>query len=170
MKICAINIILIFPLLTFGQSEIVKGKKSNIESIPKLKIAFTTYNHAERIFNGVTTYILTDSLIEVKKKYFGDKKSKVVYSNIISNLQQLMSEFKKIRLDSLAEYYYNECVMITSGDEYCFDFICGSTKKSTSLHHYYLKEVEEVVKLINSTLPDKYQFHYVPKDTEQDCK
>jgi hypothetical protein len=170
MKLWAVYIILLFPILGFGQTTTGNGIMADIKSSPKLKVAFSMYNHAERIFNGVTTFILTDSLIEVKKQYFGDKKSKVVYSNIISDLNQLLSEFKKVRLDSLENYYFNDCVMIISGNEYFFDFVCGSTEKSVSLHHYYVKEIAEIVKLINSTLPDKYQFRYVSKDTQQGCK
>lgn len=128
------------------------------------------YNHAERFFNGVTTYILTDTLIEVRKQYLGDKKSKVIYSNTVSSSSQLLSDFKKMRLDSLKTYYFNECVFVTSGDEYFFDFEYESSKKSVSLHSYYVKEIEEAVKLINSTLPEKYHFRYVSKDTDQGCK
>ena len=170
MKLCTVYIILLLPIIGIGQTKISKGKKDQLRPNHQLKVAFTMYNHAERIFNGITTYVLTDSLIEVKKQYLGDKKSKVVYTNIISNLTQLLSEFKKVNLDSLENYYFNDCVMITSGDEYYFDFVCGSTRKSVSLHHYYVNEVAEVVKIINSTLPDKYQFRYVSKDTQQGCK
>lgn len=169
MKLWRVYIILLFPLIGFGQTKTLKGKKFSNKPDPEFEIAFTTFNHAERIFDGTTTYMLTDSLIKVSKQYFGDKKSTVVYSNVITNLRQLLFEFKKIRLDSLEDIYLNNCVMATSGDEYFFYFQYGSMKKSMSLHHYYLKEIAKVIQLINSTLPGKYQFRYVSNDTKQDC-
>lgn len=170
MKIWTVFIILLFPIIGLGQIKADNGENSNTTTSPKLKVAFTMYNHAQRIFNGVTTYTLTDSLIEVKKQYFGEQKSSVIYSNIVSNLTQLLSDFKRLNFDSLKTHYFNECVFITSGDEYFFDLEYASTKKSVSLHHYYVKEVAEAVKLINSTLPDKYHFRYVSEKTEQGCK
>lgn len=60
--------------------------------------------------------------------------------------------------------------MITSGDEYFLDITKNSTKKSISLHHYYLKQLEDIIQIINSKLPKKYKFHYLSKDEKQDCK
>jgi hypothetical protein len=73
-------------------------------------------------------------------------------------------------MDSLKDYYFNYCVMITSGDEYFLNFTNSSTKKSISLHHYYLKQLEEIIQLINTNLPKKYQFQYLTSGERQDCK
>jgi hypothetical protein len=166
----AVCIILLLPAMCFGQLKVDKSQKGELRLKPKLKLAFTRYNHAERIYDGVTTYTLKDSLIELRKQYLGDKKSKLIYSNTISNLNELLLEFKKVRLDSLDTYYFNKCIMTTSGDEYFFDFKYEPTKKSISLHAYYIKEIAEAVKLINSTLPEKYQFRYASEDNKQNCK
>lgn len=159
MKISAVLISLFCCSVSLGQ----------IQS-DSFRISFSTFNHAERIFNGTTTYILTESSIKVTKTYFGDTTSKTVYSKKIKNNQSLVLALDKIEMDSLKDYYFNYCVMITSGDEYFLDFIRNSTKKSISLHHYYLKQLDDIIGIINSNLPSKYQFLYLNKDDKQDCK
>ena len=158
MKILAVLISLLYCSIVFGQSQ-----------SDKFNISFSTFNHAERIYNGTTTYKLTESSIKVTKTYFGDTISKTVYSKKIKNKQTLISALSEIRLDTLKDYYFNYCVMITSGDEYFLDYIKNSTKKSISLHHYYLKQLDDIIQLINSNLPKKYQFRYLSKDEKQDC-
>lgn len=136
----------------------------------RFKISFSTYNHAERIFNGTTTYTLTESSIKVTKVYFGDTASKTVYSKKIKKTLQILSELNRIELDSISDYYFNYCVMPTSGNEYFIEMLKNKSKKSISLHHYYLKQLDDIIKIINSTLPRKYQFRYLKKDEKQDCR
>jgi hypothetical protein len=102
--------------------------------------------------------------------YFGDTTSTTVYSKKIKRNQPLISALNKIEVDSLKDYYFNYCIIMTSGDEYSLDFIKNSTKKSINLHHYYLKQLDDVIQLINSNLPSKYRFQYLNKDEKQDCK
>ena len=73
-------------------------------------------------------------------------------------------------MENLKDCYFNYCVMVTSGDEYFLDFTNNSKTKSISLHHYYLKQLDEIIKLINANLPKKHQFQYLTKDERQDCK
>ena len=101
--------------------------------------------------------------------FFGDTTSKTVYLKPVKNNQTLISTIDKSGLDSLKDYYFNNCVMITSGDEYFLDFESNSTQKSISLHHYYLKQLDDIIQIINSNLPKEYRFQYLAKDTKQDC-
>lgn len=169
MKILAALIFLSFYSVAFGQNQLDKNILVNKDSIDKFSISFSTFNHAERIFNGTTTYLLTESSIKVTKTYFGDTKSKTVYLKSISKTPILISALNNINLDTLKDYYFNNCIMITSGDEYFLDFVNRSTKKSISLHHYYLRQLDDIIQIINSTVPKKYQFQYLAKDTKQDC-
>lgn len=159
MKILGFLILLINCSVAFGQGE-----------SDRFNISFSTFNHAERIFNGTTIYLLTESSIKVTKMYFGDTTSTTVYSKKIKRNQPLISALNKIEVDSLKDYYFNYCIIMTSGDEYSLDFIKNSTKKSINLHHYYLKQLDDVIQLINSNLPSKYRFQYLNKDEKQDCK
>jgi hypothetical protein len=169
MKISGVLILLFFVSVAFGQSQSDKDNFVSKDSVNKFSISFSTFNHAERIFNGTTRYLLTESTIKVTKTFFGDSKSKIIYSKTIPKAQSLIETINKIGLDSLKEYYFNNCIMITSGDEYFLDFVNGSTKKSISLHHYYLKQLDDIIQIINSHLPKKYQFQYLPNYTKQDC-
>jgi hypothetical protein len=159
MKIVGTIIFFLYWSATFGQKQ-----------LDKFSISFSTFNHAERIFDGTTTYLLTETSIKVKKTYFGDTTSKTIYSKKIKNSQSLILTLSKIEIDTLKDYYFNYCIMITSGDEYFLDFRHNSKKKSISLHHYYLTQLEDIIQIINSNLPNKYRFQYLTKDEKQDCK
>lgn len=157
MKILALLLLLFFASPSAGQDTTA------------FKLTFTTYNHAERIFNGTTTYILTPSWLKVAKTYYGDTNSKTVYSKSLSKKQKVASSISNIRLDSLKEFYFNYCVMATSGNEYFLDYLNNSTNKRIRLHHYYLKELDDIIQIINSNLPKKYRIRYLTRNTKQDC-
>jgi hypothetical protein len=169
MKILVAFIFLLFATVLSGQTQLVKDNIVSKDSVIKFKLSFSTFNHAERIFNGTTTYLLTDSVIKVTKTFFGDTTSKTVYSRPISKSQNIISVINSIGLDSLKDIYLNNCVMLTSGDEYFLDFSSNSLTKNINLHHYYLRQLDDIIRIINSNLPKKYQFHYLSKDTKQDC-
>lgn len=169
MKILGFPIFLFFVSVAFGQNQSANGNIVSKDSIAKFRLSFSTFNHAERIFNGTTTYLLTETSIKVTKTFFGETKSKTVYLKSSPKTQTLISTIDKIGLDSLRDFYFNNCIMITSGDEYFLDFISNSINKSISLHHYYLKQLDDIIQIINSNLPEKYQFRYLSKDTKQDC-
>lgn len=118
---------------------------------------------------GFTTYTLTESSIQVTNRSLGDSISKTLYSKTLSKTSRLLTSIKKIRLDSLKNFYFNQCVMITSGDEYYLDFTNDLLTKKIHLHHYYLEQIDEIVKLLNNNLPKKHRFSYVSRDIEQDC-
>jgi hypothetical protein len=169
MKILGVSILLVFVSVAFGQNQSAKGNINSKDSVTKFSLSFSTFNHAERIFDGTTTFLLTASSVKVTKRSFGGTKSKTVYSKKIPNKQLLLSTINKIGLDSLKNFYFNYCVMVTSGNEYFLDFTSNSTTKSIRLHHYYLKQLDDVIQFINANLPKRYQFQYLPKNTTQDC-
>jgi len=169
MKILAVTIFIFSVTLVLGQNQLIIDNIDSKVSINKFEVSLSTFNHAERFYNGTTTYLLTESSIKVTKIFFGNPKSNIVYENSIPKTQMLISKINNIELDSLHEFYFNNCVMITSGNEYFLDFVNNKSKKSISLHHYYLKQLDDIIQLINSNLPKKYQFQYLTKDTKQDC-
>src|SRR5690348_4681337 len=158
MKILATSIFIFSVVVSVGQKH--PGQDSIIyeDSIPNFRLTLSTFNHAERIFNGTTTYLLTESSIKVTRTFFGDTTSKSIYSKPISKSKNIISAINSIGLDSLKNFYSNNCVMLTSGNEYFLDFTSNLINKSVILHHYYLKQVDDVIKIINDNLPKKYQF------------
>lgn len=168
MKILATILFFAWASVAFAQTEMANkiGNKKN----SAIRMSFTTYNHAERIYDGVSTYILTNSSVIVKKRFLFGKKSKTIYRRRIKNEQTLVSSISNIKLDSLEDHYFNNCILITSGDEYSLSVEIGSTKKTLRLHHYYLKQLEDIIRIINSNLPAKYQIRYLSSTTKQDCE
>lgn len=163
MKVKAISTFLLFAIVSFGQNHQLPN------DVAKFRLTISTYNNAEKIFNGTTTYVLTESSIKVVKTSELDTISDTIYTKAISKSKNISSIIEKIRIDSLKDFYSNNCVMITSGDEYFIEYTTASENKNITIHHYYLKEVEDIVKIINENLPSKYMIHYLTKDTKQDC-
>ncbi|MCW3084388.1 MAG: hypothetical protein JWP12_1754 [Bacteroidetes bacterium] len=48
-------------------------------AVSAYRLAISTYNHAEQIFNGTTTYILTDTSITVKRRFLLSESEEVVF-------------------------------------------------------------------------------------------
>jgi hypothetical protein len=159
MKIFASKLFLLFCIVSFGQ-----------DSIKTFNLIFTTYNHAERIINGTTSYVLTDSSIKVTKTFLGERKDKTFYFRCFPRTNKYFSEIRRLELESLKDFYFNFCVLATSGDEYFIYYSDNLITKNINLHHYYLKELDTIIQIINSNVPKKYRFKYLTKETKQDCK
>lgn len=151
---------------TFGQTHTInKQKKSSYT----FYLSLSTFNHTELLFHGVTIYKLTNKFIKVINIPFGEKKGKVIFYKSFSDSQDSSAIINNFGLDSLEDFYYNYCVVATSGDEYTLNYQGYSKKKSIDLHCYYLKQIDDIVNLINSYLPFSYQINYVKKDEKQNC-
>ena len=157
------------PVYIMGQSTLTKDVSQNNRIGHAFKLTFSSFNHAELLFDGETTYILTESQIKIINTALGNKKWKVIFSKKLSPSQNLSDSIKKMRLDSLEDDYTNWCVMITSGNEYLISYSRGKQKKSISLHHYYLKSIDDLVTLFNSLIPIRFHISYLSKETKQDC-
>ncbi len=59
--------------------------------------------------------------------------------------------------------------MTTSGDEYFLNFSSAKQEKNISLHHYYLKQLDDITQMFNSLVPIKFQFLYLKNGEKQDC-
>jgi hypothetical protein len=151
-------------------ASVVFGQNSSIElKSPEFSFSLTTYNHAARIYDGVTTYELTNSFIKVSKTYLFDSMSKTVYLKRITKNDRILSAINRTRLDLLEDFYFNYCILATSGNEYFVNFVCDSTDLHISIHHYYIGQIDDIVQIINSKVPKKYRLHYLERDTKQDC-
>ena len=163
MKLVRFIVLIFLPLITIGQLNSKLDSSYLLKRTSDFKLTFTAFNHAELIMNGVTTYTLTDKQIKVSNKSFGSKIEKVIFSKTIMS-KNYIDTILNLRLDTLQEYYTNTCVMITSGDEYFLNFSCYGQKKKISLHHYYLKELDQIIKILNSLVPKEFHFTYLSKN------
>jgi hypothetical protein len=114
------------------------------------------------------TYILNDSIILIRRRDLFAEKDSIVFSEKAE--VHLMNKTRAMSLDTLQEYYFNYCVMITSGTEYSITFTKGTNKKHIDLHCYYQKQVDELIREMNGLIPDKYKISYMSADTKQDCQ
>ena len=134
-------------------------------------LTLTTFNHAAYIRDGVTTYHLTDSSLDVTVRYFGAKEPKLVYQKKLSPSDSANSPIAAaLGLDSLKDFYMNYCIMPTSGTEYSLTIKTGDRTKKIGLHHYYLEQIQNLIDRLNSYLPKEYQCQSVSKTNKQDCK
>ncbi|WP_123985335.1 hypothetical protein [Taibaiella soli] len=148
----------------------IASGQTNVAKPGAFRISLTTYNHAAYIFEGATTYSLTDSSIQIAKKGLSDTAIKTVYLRPLENRESTIASINRIPMDTLKDYYCNYCIMITSGNEYFLSFEHNSKQKRIDLHHYYLPQLDEIIEIINSNLPAEYQIRYLDKNTIQDCK
>lgn len=81
-----------------------------------------------------------------------------------------LEQIKNIRLDSLQDFYFNYCIMATSGNEYFVSTTVDTITKKISLHHYYNSQIERLINELNKHVPYTLKHNYLTKDTQQDCK
>jgi hypothetical protein len=168
MKYFSFFIFIIYSSLSVGQTNSLIANPDS--SFSKFSLTLTTFNHAEMLFNGTTTYKLTKTSIQIKSTSFGDKKGKAIFNKSLPDSLKILSAIRNVGLDSVKNFYFNYCVMATSGNEYILSFKNVKVNKEIHLHHYYLKQLDEIVNIINSQLPSKYKMKYLTKETKQDCK
>jgi len=85
------------------------------------------------------------------------------------NSKELFLEVTKLNLNSLKEVYFNNCVDSTNGQDFSIVIGTKSKSSSTTLHHYYIKEFDNLMTLLNKYLPQIWQIQYLDKETKQDC-
>lgn len=157
--------ILAFALCSCGQSNEPKNAK---EDNSTFSLSLSVYNHAERLFNGTTIYSLTNDSLIISKHFMFSEKDTIVLSKRVN--PATINQIKQLRLDTLQDFYINNCIMLTSGNEYYISMTNDSVIHETSLHHYYHEQVEKLILELNNLIPKKYQLNYLPKSMEQDCE
>jgi len=86
----------------------------------KFELYFSTYNHVEGI---VSSYKIIDKEIAVSVKALIEERDSIVYTSKIR--QDVIEKIKSINFQSLESYYYNNCILATSGKEYFIGFRYG---------------------------------------------
>jgi hypothetical protein len=74
-----------------------------------------------------------------------------------------------MQLDSLKDTYFNGCVVPTSGTVFLISMETDTLSKRIFLHHYYHKQIEQLIIELNKEIPDEYKIDFMPSDTKQDC-
>lgn len=162
----------IFTILLMICSLIACGEESNLKESSKpnsnFSLSISTYNHSEQIFDGITTYNLSKDTLTIHKTFMFSDNDTLLFSKKLD--KNSLEEIEKIGLDSLKNFYFNYCIMPTSGNEYFISKTIDTVTKKISLHHYYNEQIERLVNELNKNIPIKLQLNYLKRDTKQDCK
>ena len=158
--------IITFLTLMCGLS--IFGQTLNTNEDSKFSLSITTYVHSQVLFTGTFKYVLEDNDLIISKTSYLSDESKILYNGKIED--DLLNKIKNIDLDNLKDFYFNECVMITSGAEYSFSITNNSITRKIHLHHYYIEKIETLIEELNKVIPEKMKIKYVSVDTKQDCK
>jgi len=157
-------VILNLGLSSCGQTVQINDNE-NADSIYSLSIS--TYNHAEQMIHGILTYDLVKNDLTISKKHtFSDRDIILLEKTIDDNA---LNQIQNIRLDSLENYYFNACILATSGDEYSVSVSNDTITKTIDLHHFYHKQIETLFNELNKQIPDSLKIRYLTSDTKQDC-
>jgi len=152
-------------LLVFGQDNVSKEPKN---SLSKFSLSISTFNHAEQLYKGITTYNLTNDSLIIRKTFLFSNKETILLSKKIDN--NSIDQIKNIHLDNLKDFYFNYCIMATSGTEYLIKISTEIYNNKISIHHYYVKQIEKLINELNKIIPDNLKLEYLTKDIKQDCK
>jgi hypothetical protein len=161
-------------LLTFVAYGIYKNSHTVSTTKPKsfgdntnFSLSLRTFNHAEWLSKGVMIYKLKDDSFIISRHTIFQETDSVLFSKIIE--RNLVEKVLVMKLDTLKSFYFNECVMATSGAEFDISIKRDTMSKNIQLHHYYHKQIEQLIIELNKAIPNEYKIDYMDLDTEQDC-
>ncbi len=115
------------------------------------------------LFEGESKYILTEKKLQISKipSFIIDSynKEEILLQTNIKPSESLL-KISKINIDTLREFYDNEHVMITSGNEMYVELQKEGKIKKVHLHCYYNEQIGYLVSLLNDLIPKKYKIMY----------
>ena len=168
MKSCFIFVLSVFLSIDCRGRNIITIVDDPPQDSTYFSLTFSFYNHAELVYKGAVTYLLTSDYLGISRRNLFDKEDKALYS---ANIRKAVSDsLSALRLDTLRRYYHNPCILSTSGDEYFISIKKNDTEQRVYLHHYYHPLVERLVGIINALVPEEYSIPYLKKETKQDCE
>ncbi len=158
-------VLLICGSFTGGQILFTNELKS---SNSKYSLTISTYNHAERIFEGILTYKLEENVLTISRRTIFSNEERTLFSKKVDSIS--LGRIRNIDLNKLKDFYFNKCIMMTSGNEYFVTTMLDTVSKTIHLHHYYNKQIEILINELNRSIADSLKIDYLTSDTKQDCK
>ncbi len=166
-KLVLFNLLWINILPLFAQNDSIQAK--NKLPAKHFELTILSFNHAELLGNGIMSLKMTENYLELTNiPSLRQGKKRVVFSKKLSKYDNSIIQLSQLNLDTLKSFYYNKRVMGTSGYECSFKYKNKTVSREIRMHHYYLKLIDEIIQLVNLSLPTEYQFTYLPADTEQE--
>jgi hypothetical protein len=116
------------------------------------------------------TFLFTKNKFRIYEKPFDNQNyTEHLYTNHKFNSKELFREILKLNFVALNEAYFNNCMDSAKGYDYSIIMKSKSQTTSIKLHHYFIKEVDALVVLLNNYLPSTLQIKYLPEENKQDC-
>lgn len=166
-KLVLFNLLWINILPLFAQNDSIQAK--NRLSAKHFVLKISSFSHDEMLFKGTMSLKMTEKYLELTNiPYLRGEKKRVVFSKKLSKDDNSIIQLSQLNLDTLKSFYYNKRVMGTSGYECSFKYKNKTVSKEIRMHHYYLNLIDEIIQLVNLSLPTEYQFSYLPAGTEQE--
>jgi hypothetical protein len=118
----------------------------------------------------VLTILSSKELKIIFKSDLEGEKDSVLFSRTLQPSDTL-EKISNINLDSLKEYYTNDCIQ--DGSQLTITFKINGNDKIVHLSNYYQEDIGKIVNLTNSLVADKYKIWYDKKeltDSYLNCK
>ena len=139
-------------------ANVTKGQsKGKIESKNIKPFEASVLNSDYSMAYSVLTILTNEKLQIVFKSDIVGEKDTVLFSKPLQPSDTLQ-QISNINLDSLKEYYSNDC--ISDGSQVTVTFKKNGKEKSIHLSNFYQDDVGKVIYLINSLVADKYKVWY----------
>ena len=128
-----LKVILLFIFLACGlasNAQTHRRPRPHLKEEEKYELKLSTYNHAEYLGTGDMVYKITDSSLTIIQTPALSQQDTVIFSRAVE--KDSIKPIKAVRLDGLRDYYFNDLVMMTSGNEYDISVTRG--KKTKEIH------------------------------------
>ena len=163
------NFLLLLIYSCYGCSLTVHAQKINwaSDNPGTYHLTFATFNHAQMIYDGTIAFTFHKRQLTIHKQFFLSAKDTLLFTRDVTS--HFLGQLKGIRLDTLKDFYMNWCVMPISGNEYSVSTNNSGITKKNWLHHYYLKEIDKLITVINKVVPKQYKIRYLNDDPDNYC-
>ena len=134
-------------------------------SIKEFEITVSSFNFPMRPFGKV---VLKKNELTILKEARPAKDKDSILFTINLNPSDTLKMISEINLDSLKNYYSNNC--IDDGSQISVVLKKDNAIKSVMLDNYYQDDIGTIIYFINSIVPKKYQIWYDKKQLLTDYK
>lgn len=132
------------------ESLIGVSHSANMDIVKPLRL---TIIESSAVPPNETKYELTENRLKISPKYNWQKKDSIE----IQIPQEILGELSMVRIDSLKDYYVNECIM--DG----FSIAINLKNKTVRVTNYYQPQIGFIIETLNSAMPEKYKIYYDKK-------
>jgi hypothetical protein len=154
-------LLILFTAIAMSKPVIAQTEQDSPGAIMPFELKIVTYNHAQQSFDGQMCYRITPDSLQIYRYFMwqtamsGELVEDTLIMETCHNVTAL-KELSRFKLDHLGNYYSNDEVMITSGNEISVKMIRNGVEKSVHLHAMKIPEIVQLFALVNMIVPEEY--------------